>query len=164
MTTSLLSGSTLSNAPVTGNGQFELYNSGSIKNSTSASCLRVVVTYANNLPDPESVVVQYRLTAIVESSDGEGSWYPLHYQFQPFIKAEQGAKHILVLEPSIFSFDEGIPNTISDGATNIAVESKKQGRLSDDFRIRLLLSEGGYGTAGAFQSVDVTLHYEIYNS
>lgn len=162
-TVSLLNNHTFNNTAVTENGQYNLYSSNAINNPTDANSLRVVVEYKNNLPDPESTVVKYNLVTIVESSDSQGNWYPLHYQYQPFVKEEAGGKHILVLEPSMFTFDEGVPSSIYDGVKNIAIESKKQGRLSDDFRICVFLNENGYGEPGAFQSVDVSLHYEIYN-
>lgn len=163
-TVSLLNNQSFDNSAVTANGQYHLYTSNPIANSNDDDSLRVVITYKNNLPDPEQTVVQYNLLAIVESSDGQDNWYPLHYQFQPFVKAELGDKHSLILEPGIFNLDEGVPSSIYDGFKNIAIESKKQGHLSDDFRICILLNENGYGTPGAFQSVNLDLHYEKYKA
>lgn len=161
---SLLNNQLLNNSGVTGNGQFHLFTSNPVSNSNDRNSLRVVVDYSNNVPDPESTPIAYNLVAIVESSDGQGNWYPLNYQFQPFVKEEQGKKHILTLEPGIFNLDEGVASTVYDGVKNVAVESRKQGHLSDDFRICIILNENGFGSPGAFQSVNVTIHYEIYNS
>lgn len=164
MTVSLLVGEVFDNHIVSGNGQFELYSSQVIRNSNGLNSIRVVINYMDNLPDPEQVVVQYQLTTLVESSDGEGAWYPLHYQYAPFVKADAGSTHILVLEPRLFTFDEGVPFSVTDGVRNIAIESKKQGRMSDDFRVRVLVNENGHGGEGAFQSVKLGLHYELYDS
>lgn len=158
----LLNNATLDNSNVTGNGTFRIYESQKVDSPNSESALEVVIKYGNNLPDPENGGTNYRLSALIETEDSQGNWHPIHYQFEAFVKAEQGNTHILRLDPTIFNLDEGVVNDISDGFNIVARESKKQGHLPDDFRLVVLVHENGHGTAGAFQSVDVSCSYYTY--
>lgn len=148
------------------NGTHYLWSSNEISSQNDNS-VEVTVTYEDNLPDPEVSVAKYNLVTILETKDAAGNWHPFHYQFQPFVKQEFGNKHILIFNPRIFNLDEGVPSTISNGLTNIAVESRKQGSLSDNFRICVVVNEFGFdengATAASFNQVKLTVSYEIDN-
>lgn len=161
--TVLINGVTYDSTPVTGNGTFDLFQSAAISNSQAREALRVVIKYEDNLPDPETQSpVYYSLGSRIDSSDGIGNWYPFHFQYKEYVKAEQGQTHILLIQPNLFSLDEGVPFELSDGTKIVSVESRKQASLPDDFRITIFVNERGFGTSGAFQSVKITSHYEVF--
>lgn len=161
----LLNNTLLDNTNVTDNGTFELFVSNKIDAPNSDRGLEVVISYSNPTPDPESGGTNFKISAVIETEDNAGNWHPIHYQFNPFIRpAVQGGfeKHILRLDPTIFNLDEGVVNDISDGFNIIARESKKQGVLPDDFRIKILVHENGFGGTKPFQSVNVSVSYLTY--
>lgn len=158
----ILDNQTLDNTSVTGNGSFRIFESGKIDSPNSTNALEMVISYSGNLPDPELGGTNYQISCILETEDNAGNWHPFHYQYRAYVKEEQGGKHILRLDPTIFYLDEGVSFSISDGFNIVAHESKKQGHLPDDFRLVILVHENGHGTAGAFQSVNVTASYYTY--
>jgi len=140
---------TAGEVPVVANGSYSLFTSGKVNLVAGDNWLEVVVTYHQNLPDPEVQVSKYNLTAIIETEDDDGNWHPIHFQYRPFIKQETGNIHIIRLDPNAFQLDYGVPSTISNGNTNIAVESIKQGVLPDDFRVKVMVNEFGHDSNGA---------------
>lgn len=158
----ILNQAVLDASVITGNGPFRIFESGKIDSPNSENALEVVIEYKGNLPDPEQGGTNYRISALIETEDNAGNWHPIHYQYTPFVKEEQGNKHILRLDPTIFNLDEGVGNAISDGFNIVALESKKQGLLPDDFRIAIVVHENGFGTPGAFASVVVTASHYTY--
>lgn len=155
----LLNSEKLLNTAVTGNGTTRLWESARINPSNADNAVEVTIKYVANLPDPEQGGTNYRLSALLEREDEVGNWFPFHYQFDAFVKAEYGNTHILRLNPTVFNLDEGVSNAMSDGFNVIALESLKQGTLPDNFRIVILVNENGFGTLGAFQEVDVTVSF-----
>lgn len=162
----LLNNQTLNNTPVTDNGTFVLYESPKIDRPNSDRGLEVVVTYKNPVPDPETGGTNFRIACELETEDNQGNWYPFHTQFQSFFKPEvQGGQqvHTLRVDPSIFLLDKGVVNLIPNpDGTSANIESLKQGIAPDDFRIKILVSENGFGGLKPFQSVDVTVSYFTY--
>lgn len=166
----LSSDNPLDASAVTGNGTFDLFVSEkqNAPNDYQASdkSLEVIITYADNQPDPEVTVAKYNLSAIVETEDDAGNWHPILNQFRAYVKAENGPQHILRLDPSVIVLDAGVPNDIYNGVSTIAVESIKQGTLPDDFRLKIQCNEYGYDANGptpaSFQSVIVSAAYRTY--
>ncbi len=164
-TTQILVSQTFDNTIVTGNGSYDLYVSPTYSNSNLRTSIKLIVDYEDNQPVPGAIVepVQYDLVAFLESDDGSGNgWYPFHYQFEPYRSPGSGRQHILIMEPSIFNLDEGVPLDIWDGVQVIARQSKKQGSVPDNFRLRIQLNEFRYGEPGAFQSATISAHFQLY--
>lgn len=164
-TVQLLTSQTFDNSAITGNGSFDLWISPTVSNSNLRSSIKLIVDYEDNQPVPGSIPdpVQYDLVAFLESDDGSGGgWYPFHYQFEPYRVPNSGRQHILIMEPGIFNLDEGVPIDIWDGVRVVARQSKKQGSVPDNFRVRIQLNEFRYGEPGAFQSATISVHYQLY--
>lgn len=162
---------TSADASIDGNGTFVLFQSGKFVApqdfSASDKGLEVIITYEDNLPNPETDIAKYNLTCVVQTEDENGNWHPLINQFVPYVKAENGNQHILRLDPNILMLDAGVANEVWNGVSNIAIESNKQGSLPDDFRIVLYVNEYGYdqlgaATAASFVSVVATVSYRAY--
>lgn len=158
-------------AGVNGNGTFPLFISQKFAAPQDFSAadrgLEVIVSYEGNLPDPEVSVAKYNLTCVIETEDEEGNWHPLINQFVPYVKAERGNKFIMRLDPDVLVLDPGVAIEIWNGVRNIAIESVKQGRLPDDFRVGVYVNELGYdalgvATAASFSSTDLTISYRTY--
>lgn len=162
---SVLNNQTIDNSSITGNGSFRIFESAKFTPQTQENALEVVLTYQSPLPNPDTTVVSYQITALLETQDDNNNWHPFHYQFDSFISNSAGnGKYILRLDPKIFNLDEGVSFGVWDGVKTIALESKKQGHLPDDFRIVVVVHEAGYGAASAFQSVDLSVSYYTYVS
>ena len=155
---------------ITGNGVFDIFESAKISapNDYSAAdnSLEVVVCYSSNLPDPDVMVAKYNLSCLIETEDDNGNWHPIHNQFRPYIKFEDGAKHIIRMQPDALLLDPGVPVDLYSGNITIAAESIKQGTLPDDFRVKIQCNEFGYvdGEPGpsSFQSVTCSVSYRTY--
>lgn len=150
---------------VDSNGTFRLYESAKIDSPNSENGLEVVITYKGMTPDPSNGGTNFRVSAIIETEDIAGNWHPFHSQYESFVRPaddQNDQKHIIKCDPKIFNLDEGVINDVSDGFAIVARESRKQALLPDDFRVVILLSENGFGTTGAFQSIPVTISYLTY--
>lgn len=150
-------------AGITENGTYRLYTSQKITVPNSGDSLEAMISYANNLPYPGGTqLAAYKLTAIIETQDSAGNWHVFHNQFVPYIKT--APDNILRYSPSVFTLDPGVAVDMWDGVNVFAREHNKQGQLPDDFRFVILVHELGFGGPGAFQSVDLSISYETYNS
>ena len=161
----LLDKQVFDNTVCVANGTFRLYESPKIDSPNSDRGLEVVITYEGPTPDPEDGGTNFRFSALLETQDNAGNWHAFHSQFQAFVRPEiQGTstKHILKVDPTIFQFDEGVANTISDGFTNVATVSKAHGIIPDDFRIVILVNENGFGGTKPFTGITLTVSYLSY--
>ena len=146
---------------VTGNGIFRLYESPVITNQNRNS-LEVTIDYGDPIPDPMVGGTNFRLTAWLETLDDSGNAYVFHNQFETYVARQQGNVHRMIMEPGLFVLDEGVVVDMWNGQEVIARESKKGGVTPDNFRVVIALIENGFGTSGAFQSIEVSASYRIY--
>lgn len=153
----------LNNALVT-QGVQTMYTSSNIQNSNNLPSVRLVVDWANIVPD-SSVNVQktFSLTVVLESLIGS-SWFPIAYQFEPYRSPGYGDKRILVLQPDISTFDAGIDDIVWVGEETLARISRQQGKAAATMRIRVVLNEQQPGGPGAFQSVSLSVYGELYDA
>lgn len=167
---------TAADAGINGNGRYCLFQSPTYdapKDYAAADVgLELVVTYLENLPDPEVQVAKYNLSCILETQDEAGNWHPFHNQFEPYVKAERGNQFILRMDPSKIILDPSVPVDMWDGTQVIARICDAQGRLPDDFRLCIFVNEFGYQvdpadglnkpTVSSFQQVKVTASFRTY--
>jgi len=145
-------------AGVDGDGTFDLAISEEQSNSVSLRSLKLIMQYRSIAPPAEDAQgnTQYQsfgLDCLVEGDFG-GSWVPVAYQFTPFNRPSRGETRIIQLQPSIAGFDAGVDDIMYVGDSTIARVSRQQGVLPDSkFRVRIRLTERGFGSANAFESI-----------
>lgn len=151
----LASNVTVNNSVITGNGAFTVWTSSTINNNNGIQSLRVIIDYY----DPSPVDVS--ITAIIESEQS-GNWFPIAYQFSPFVNIGNGKQRIIILQPNISADNSGIDDDIYVGNIVLARVSRQQGKVGSSFRIRLVVNEQNYGVA-AFQSIKVNIYGELFD-
>ena len=146
---------------ITANGDYDLFISNSVNNSVSLPSLRIVVDYELMTP----VEFIGGINVIVES-ENDGVWYPIAYQFEPYFNQAQGTKRIIVLQPDMSTFDDGIDSIIYFAGKTEGRISRQQGKVGDSFRVRVSLVENGYGQHNdqyTFGSLKVHITGELYD-
>ncbi|ANS05914.1 hypothetical protein [uncultured Mediterranean phage] len=157
----------LDNTNVTGDGIFELHRTDAQSNSGDYEGIKVVIEYDDFTPDPNDPLLNsnYSLSAVVEGRDASGAmWYPLIRQFDILRNPLGGKRQILVVSPSMFVIDEGIPIDDWDGEKVTTRYNKKQDRLTDNWRVRVEVRENKHGTADAFTSIKVNIFGARFNA
>lgn len=144
-------------------GTHDLVTSSNISNNNNLPSARIVVEYTAVTPD-DSVNVEktFGVTAILEALGGNGQWFPVAYQFEPFRSLQNGSKRVIVLQPDISDFNAGIDDIVYVADATVARISRQQGKCGGTMRVRLVLRENGTG-AGALQSLTVTAYGELYD-
>lgn len=154
----VLTNQIISNTVITANGVFDLYTSASISNSNGLPSMRMCIDYSDLTPNdiPGGVGV------IIEVQNGS-HWFPAAYQFEPYRNSENGNKRIILVQPNISTFDDGIDSIMYVGGRTVARISRQQGRIGSTFRVRVLIEETNYGGAAAFQSVKMNILGELFD-
>lgn len=161
MTTQLINGTVTAaeandGAGITSNGRHHLWRSNLIPVQPGNTGVRVIVDYGDLLPAKGgTVVIKYRLSAVIEADAGN---YVIHNQFG---STNNPGQHILLMQPGLFYLDEGVPIYAFVGDELASLEHRKQGTLSEDFRICIVIDEQGFGEPGAFQSASLNVRYEL---
>lgn len=153
---SLLNQQQITNTNVTGNGTHVLYTSGAISNNNNLPKLRLVVDYH----DAEPGYLPNGISVVAEVMNGS-NWYPMAYQFEPYRSIDNGTQRIILLEPEMNTYNDGIDSIVYVGDATIARISRQQGKVGGQFRVRVILKENNYGTAQAFQSVTMSIYGDI---
>lgn len=156
----------LMNSVVNSNGKFIVNISPTISNPSNEETNSIVldVLFSNFSPDPETTVPGWSIRAVVESSNGAGLWRPVGVQFEPLRNPAQGSRQIIIIQPNIINFDEGIPIDVWDGEAVSSRINRQQGILGNDFRVVLEVIETKYGTLDALQSFNVRMTGERYRA
>jgi len=148
----------ITNQGVTGNGPKDVYVSALQSNQFGLPAMRMVVQYTNLLPASGS----FNLTAVIDSPNAAGIYFPIAYQFGPLRNLQEGTQRILILGPAISTFDTGIDDNMWAGEQTVARISRQQGRVAvAGFRVRVVLYEGAFGTANAFQGVTLSVYGDL---
>ena len=158
----------IDNSAVTANGDYDILVSAEKTNQSDYNSLRVVIDYNDVLPEDDAIANTFFLTAVLESDNGgtgaAQKWAPIAYQFSGYRKEFQGTTREIVLQPNLVVLDQGLDDAIFVGNQTIARISRQQGKLVDSkYRIRIVLTEEGYGGAGAFTSGKVSAYTERFN-
>ena len=148
------------NSEINANGLYTLFLSDEHTPATNDIAMVIVINYEDLDPIEYG---QFDLTALIECNSA-GIWFPLAYQFEPLRFAAQGQMQLITIQPDLYNPDEGVPQDIWDGANVIARQSKQQGVVDLDWRLRIQLIENGYGGSNPFQSVKISASGEYYNS
>ena len=166
-TITIPNGGVLSNAPVTGDGVFVLFESAPITTPTSTNSLQVVWNFDDLTPDGTNQSVSYSLKAVLERETSSGTWVPFWTQPLDLVIPEQGTGFILEYGPHILNFSPEQAFDMSDGQQIVSHEYTKQGHLPDTIRFCVLVRERGFNnTPGTtqFQSVKVSASYDTLSS
>lgn len=149
---------------VNANGKFVVDISPEFTNPDNEGCNSILldIEFSNFLPDPDTNPPNWKIKATIESSNGAGLWRPVGSQFEPLSHPSQGPRQIIIVQPDIVNFDEGIPIDDWDGAAVVARRSRQQGILGNDFRVVLSVLENNYGNLNALQSFTVKMIGERY--
>lgn len=158
----------IDNSIVTGNGDYDILTSSPQTNQSDYSSIRVVVDYKDILPEDDAIANTFWLTAIVEADNKETGanqiWTPIAYQFRGYRKAFNGLTREIILQPNLVVIDQGVDDVIFVGSATVARLSRQQGKLIDSkYRVRIVLTEEGYGGAGAFTSGKISAYAELFN-
>lgn len=153
----LLINQTITNQGITSNGSFDLYTSPIQNNSNSLPSIRLVTEYAEVTP------VDIGGINVVIEAQNNGLWFPIAYQFEPYRNQENGNKRIIMLQPEMSTYDDGIDSIVYVGDRTVARISRQQGRVGSSFRVRVSINETNYGTINAFQSVKLSIYGELYD-
>ena len=160
---------TAADAGVDGNGSFDLAISQEINNAqTALRSLQLVMRYDNVVPEAPQLVGDpaqtFDISAIVEGKSEGGQWFPIAYQFSPFRAAFQGAERIIQLQPNVVVIDLGVDDIIYVNDATRARISRQQGSVPDTaFRVKVSVTERGFGGPGAFQQVKLSGFGELFD-
>jgi hypothetical protein len=149
---------TVDNSAITANGEYDLFISSTKTNSVGLPSLRVVVDYETLVP----VDLIGGLNIVIES-ENNGVWYPVAYQFEAFINAQQGNKRIIMLQPNMSTYNDGVDSIIWFANKTEGRISRQQGKVGTEFRVRMALVENGFGGPYAFQSIKFNILGELYD-
>ena len=155
---SLLDHATYTNAGITANGVHQLYCSPTQGNTFSLTSMRMIIDYHSLAPND----LPGGLGLVVEGKNG-GNWYPIAHQYERYYNNVQGTQRIIILQPDISLYDDGIDSIIYVGGQTICRVSRQQGRVGSDWRVKLLLDERAYGQAQAFTGTTVSIMGELYD-
>lgn len=157
---------TLDASVINGVGTFDVFIGEEEAVQGGDNYLDLHIKYNDLLPlhDVNGVYRRFNLVAILEEPLGEDEWRPFMVQEVPFIVEEQGVSHIFEYGPNILNFYEGEGGVQqSDGSNIIVNEYKKQGRLANSFRVRIVCNQSvENGASGAFESGTASISYNTY--
>lgn len=126
-------------------------------NNNGLPSLRLVVDYSDMIPND----IPGGLSVIVEASNN-GLYIPIAYQFEPYRNAENGNQRLLLLQPNMNTYNDGIDSVVYTGGRTVARISRQQGRVGASFRVRVLLhEEPGIPESQRFQSVKIAIHGDL---
>ena len=122
-----------------------------------------MVEYKELTPDGKDNNVQYRLQAVLEGKEADGSWTPLVKQQNGLSSSENALKRKLVCSSTPMSYDPDsehiIPNAI--GQEDVAV-SFEQADVPDKVRLCITLAEISYDPPlASLTSVKLTLNGQM---
>ena len=116
--------------------------SASFNNLQGHTGLEVVVEYETLVPDGKDAGADYRLYAIVEQKSGT-HWYPAAVQYKHINNSESPNTRIISMTPTAPSDFVGFENILAVGSQPVAAVSYNSGSLGSDFRVKLLVDNGG---------------------
>lgn len=154
---SLLINQSLTNQGIISNGTYDLWTSPTQNNNSGLPSMRLIVDYANVSPVDISGV------NVVVESQNNNIWFPIAYQFEPYRNQENGSKRIIVLQPDMNTYDDGVDSIIYAGDRTIARISRQQGKVASSFRVRVFINETNFGNINAFQSITLSIYGELYD-
>ena len=151
-----------SNFTIQPNQQIDILTSPLISNDSGTiyNSLRINIDYNNLVPD----IGNFAIGAIVEQEVSAEVWNPIAYQFSAHRTVYQGSSRIIVLQPNIDSFNQGIEDVVYPVDKEVARISRQQGKLPEaKFRLRIMLSDADPQGPYKFEQVKITANGEKYN-
>jgi hypothetical protein len=147
---------------VTGNGKFTVRTTASQNNNTARDSILVDVSFSDFILNG-GTSPGWSVRCVLESSDGNGNWHRVGAMFEPLRSIEQGARNLVVVQPNIINFDEGIPIDEWDGQAVAYRIHRQQGVLGQDYRFRFEVIETKFATPDALVSFKVKLFGQRYS-
>ena len=158
---------TASGAGINANGTYELATSDGVNNAVGGfRSLKLIMEYSDISPDFGVNPQTFDIDSVVEGYNSNLlRWYPVAYQFTAYRNPMNGNTRIIQLQPSLSGFDAGVDDIMWVGDSTLARVSRQQGNLPDtQFRVRITVTERGYGGPGAFQSVSISAYGEAFDA
>ena len=153
---------------ITGNGKYHAYISPELS-SNNNKAVETVLKIHDIVPGQESAAGAI-VVLMMERKDDAGNWHAAHGVYQPFYATsyapdENGGiipDQQISLGPSLFNFDGQVPIAASDGRNIVSLDSQKRGVMPSKFRFCVIVHARKFGTVGAFQSITISLDYELH--
>ena len=147
------------------NKAITLATTDTLTNTIGLTSCRVIVEYEDCTPDGSLPGVVWNVTAVLEGElTGSLGWFPIGYQFTPANRTDIAPTRQIILQPDMVAIDAGIDDTVYVGNQEIARISRQQGKLTDRFRLRLVLVDQNPGGAGGFESLTVSARGERFGA
>lgn len=111
--------------------------SNAIANPNGLSKIEVFVEYTALVPDRETAVANYAITATLESQDQNGAWHPIANDVNGINKLTAGPVRLLKVSPGFDPVNSGVPFVWQsvNGLTS-QIDYAFQGTAGADMRIR----------------------------
>lgn len=102
----------------------------------------VNVVYSGLTPDGKTTDVDFRLQAVLEGQEDDGSWLPLVHQFTPHFTSDNANTRRLIAtsKPTSYDpdFEHGIPDALGNEAIGVTVGDVD---IPDKIRMCLVLAD-----------------------
>ena len=153
--------------PINSNGKYHAYIS-PVVSTNNNQAIDAVLKIHSFLPNRQGLG-KAKCTLIMERQDDGGVWHPIHSLYQAvdaiaYDDTENGGiipDQQLSYGPNIFNLDGSVSIDASDGLNIISQDHQKRGVLADKIRFCVVVHERDFGNVGAFQSIDISLDYEL---
>lgn len=153
--------------PIDSNGKYHAYVSPEISTNNNQA-VEVVLKVHEFLPNRQGLG-KAKCMLIMERKDDAGNWHPIHSLYQSidaisFDETENGGiipDQQLSYGPNVFNLDGSVSIDASDGVNIISQDHQKRGVLADKIRFCVIIHERAYGLTGAFDSIEISLDYEL---
>ena len=110
-------------------------------NTLNVDKVTATVKYADLSPDGDQTAVGYRLQAVLEGQEDDGSWDPLVSQINPLSRSDQAFLRRMVASANITNYSPGEEHFIPD-----ALQREKIGITSEQIdipdKVRVAISMG----------------------
>jgi hypothetical protein len=154
---------TATDAGVDENGKFQLWTSSQENNSNDNTSVRAHFKFGPLDPDFGNVIRDFEVAAVIEAKYGT-EWVTIARSFTPFRDTRRATEHVIIMQPNMIVTDVGIPDIDADELGNeFSATSRSAGKMAQYWRTALYVTERGFGTPGAFVSLNFSVFGEIYN-
>lgn len=100
------------------------------------------IVYKDLNPDGSDVAVDYRLQAVLEGKDSNGTWMPLVKQFTPHFRSESADTRRLIVSDQPTGYDPAVNTIIPDALGNESIEiSTANDDIPAEVRICVVLGD-----------------------
>ena len=156
---------------VTANGKYFAFISDEIatNNNKAINATCQINSFLQNRDEAAGIYGKSKLMFSLERKGDDGSWHPLHGLFETvdavaYGPGENGGiipEQEMTFGPNVDNVENRRPIDHSDGENIDHQDHPKNGVLPDFVRLVVIIHEKEFGGSGAFQSVNITVDYEL---